>query len=236
MQVGRCALDAGMRNDEHDRHFIQHRMLLRHDSGLAHAGHHRNHLFDLGRCDILAADLEHVLGAVAEPHEAVLQQGDAVAGDEIAVLVKTFARGLFVVQIFRKQRQAGNALDQEIAGAADIRRRAVILDDSDLILRRGASDRHRRVGLVDLADDPVRDGFRHAPPADRLHPEGGKGRRLGYRGAPEPELVMLGNLVLQQRLHAEGDRRGPGAVVFQRHAPEPAGGKPRLDHASRTDP
>ena len=99
MQVGRCAGDAGPRNNEHDRHFIQHRMLLGYHRGLAHARHHRDHLLDLGRGDILAADLEHVLGAVAEFYEAVLQQGDAVAGDEIAVLVKTFARGFFVVQI-----------------------------------------------------------------------------------------------------------------------------------------
>jgi hypothetical protein len=100
MQIGRRALDAGMRDDEHDGHFVQHRMLLRHHRGLAHAGHDRNHLLDLGRRDILAADLEHVLGAIAEPDETVLDQGDAVAGDEIAVLVKAFARGLFVVQIF----------------------------------------------------------------------------------------------------------------------------------------
>ena len=100
MQIGRRALDAGLRNDEHDRHFVQHRMLLRHHRGLAHAGHHRDHLFDLGGRDILAADLEHVLGAVAELDEAVVEQRDAVAGDEIAVLVKAFARGLFVVQIF----------------------------------------------------------------------------------------------------------------------------------------
>ena len=62
-------------------------MLLRDHRGLAHAGHHRNHLLDLGRRDVFAADLEHVLGAVAEPDKTVLQQRDAVAGDEIAVLV-----------------------------------------------------------------------------------------------------------------------------------------------------
>ena len=115
--------DAGQRNDEHDRHLVQHRMLLRHHRGLAHAGHHRDHLFDLGGRDVLAADLQHVLGAVAELDEAVFEQRDAVAGDEIAVLVKALGGGLFVVQIFGEQRQAGNALDQEIAGVADLGRR-----------------------------------------------------------------------------------------------------------------
>ena len=103
---GRRAVDAGLRNDEDDRHLVQHRMLLRHHRGLAHAGHHRDHLLDLGSRDVLAADLQHVLGAVAELDEAVLQQRDAVAGDETAVLVEALAGRLLVVQIFREQRQA----------------------------------------------------------------------------------------------------------------------------------
>ena len=90
-----AACDAGLRNDEHHRHLVEHRMLLRHHGGLAHAGHHRDHLLDLGRRDVLAADLQHVLGAVAELDEAVLQQRDAVAGDEIAVLVEALARWPF---------------------------------------------------------------------------------------------------------------------------------------------
>ena len=69
-----------------------------------------------------------------------------------------------------------------------------------------------------------------------LTPKRGERRRIVHRGAPEPEFVVLRDLVLQQRLHAERDRRGPGAVVLQRHVPEPAGGKPRLDHAGRADP
>ena len=113
-------VDAGLRDDEDDRHLVQHRMLLRHHRGLAHAGDQRDHLLDLGGRDILAADLEHVLGAVAELDVAVLEQGDAVAGDEKAVLVKALARGLFVVQILLEQRQTGNALDREIAGVADL--------------------------------------------------------------------------------------------------------------------
>ena len=115
------------RNDEDHRHLIQHRMLFRNHRGLAHAGHHRDHLFDLGRRDIFTADLQHVLGAVAELDEAVIQQRDAVAGDEIAVLVEALAGGFLVVEVFLEQRQAGNSLDQQIAGAADRCRRAVIV-------------------------------------------------------------------------------------------------------------
>ena len=140
------------------------------------------------------------------------------------------------MQIFLEQRQSGNALDQEIAGAAAGRRRAIIIGDADRIFRGSAADRHWRVGLIDLADDAVGDGFGHAPPADDLDAEGGKCRRFANRRAPEPELVLLRNLVLQQRLHAKRNRRGPGAAVLGRDIPEPAGGKPRLDHAGGADP
>ena len=117
---GGARVDAGVRDDEHHRHFVQHRMLLRHHRGLAHARHHRDDLLDLGGRDVLAADLQHVLGAVAEFHKAVVQQRDAVAGEEKAVLVKAFAGGLFVVQVFLEQRQSRNALDRQVAGAADL--------------------------------------------------------------------------------------------------------------------
>ncbi len=98
---------------------------------------------------------------------------------KIAVLVKAFARRLLVVQIFGEQRQAGNALDQEIAGVADARSRVPSSSVMRIsIFRRGAADRHRHVGLVDLADDAVGDGLGHAPPADDLDAERSEGRRV----------------------------------------------------------
>src|SRR5229473_4034397 len=73
VQIRRRAFDASLRNDEHHRHLIEHRMLFRNHRGLAHAGHDRYHLLDLRGRDVLAADLQHVLGAVAEFDEAVIQ-------------------------------------------------------------------------------------------------------------------------------------------------------------------
>src|SRR6266849_3674185 len=63
MQVGRRALDASLRDDEDDRHLVEHRVLLADHGGLAHAGHDRDPLLDLGGRDVLAADFQHVLGA-----------------------------------------------------------------------------------------------------------------------------------------------------------------------------
>src|SRR5205085_1385388 len=115
-----------------------------------------------------------------------------------------------------EQRQADNALDREIAGVADFGRPAVIIGDADLVFARGAADRHRDVGLVDLADDAVGDGLGHAPPADDLDTESGEGRRLVDRGAPQAKFVIARDFLLEQRLHAERYRRGPGRAVLAR--------------------
>ena len=102
-RFGRQGGDAGLRDDEDNRHLVQHRMLLRHHGGLAHARYHCDHLLDLGGRDVLAADLQHILGAVAELDVAALQHRDAIACDEIAMLVKTLARRLLIVQILGEQ-------------------------------------------------------------------------------------------------------------------------------------
>ena len=73
VQIRRRAVDAGDRNDEHHRHLVKHRMFFPDHRGLAHAGDDCDHLLDLGRRDILGADLEHVLGAVAEFEKTVIQ-------------------------------------------------------------------------------------------------------------------------------------------------------------------
>src|SRR5207302_8923349 len=49
VQIGPRTGDAIPRDDEDDRHLVQHRMRLRHHGGFAHAGDECDHLLDLGR-------------------------------------------------------------------------------------------------------------------------------------------------------------------------------------------
>jgi hypothetical protein len=76
---------------------------------LQHAGDPQDHPFDLGGGDVLAADLQHVLGAVREVQPALFVDPHAIAGDEPAVLVEGGCRRLGVVQVLGKQRQAADA-------------------------------------------------------------------------------------------------------------------------------
>ena len=70
--------------DEGDRHLAVGVVLRGHDRDVAHAGDAAHDAFDLGRRNALAADLDDVARAVAEPDPAAVEQRDAVAGAEEA--------------------------------------------------------------------------------------------------------------------------------------------------------
>ncbi len=56
--------------------------------GFRHRGMADREVFQIDRRNPLAAGLDHILGAVGDPHVAVLVDGGDVAGVEIAVLVE----------------------------------------------------------------------------------------------------------------------------------------------------
>jgi len=92
-------------------------MLLRHHGGLAHAGHHGYYLLDLGAATFSAADLQHILGAVAEFIKRV-EQRDAVAGEEIGRARRSSRGWAFSLCRYSENSDRPECLDQEIAGVA----------------------------------------------------------------------------------------------------------------------
>src|SRR5574337_298486 len=82
----------GGQHEQH-RHLVEHRMLPGDDRTFVHAGDLQHDALDLARGDVLAADLQHVLGAVAETQAAVVEHLDPVAGAKPAVGVEGLGGG-----------------------------------------------------------------------------------------------------------------------------------------------
>ena len=95
---------AGLRHDEGDRQLVLDLVGHRHDADLGHVGMPAQKLLDLAGIDVLAAALEHVVGAADEEDEAVLVAAHDVAGVVPAVDQALLRVGL-AVEIARHQRR-----------------------------------------------------------------------------------------------------------------------------------
>ena len=102
---------------------------------------------------------------------------------------------------------------------------AVWMIDPDIVSHRSPPDAQARAGIGNIADDPMRDGFGHAPPGYGGNAEGLMDGRIIARAIPKPETVIFRSFAVQQRLSAEQDYREPGAVMIDCDGPEPRCGK-----------
>ena len=123
------------RNDEGDRNLVQHPMLAGDNGHLQHALDPGDDPLDLRGRDVLAPDLEHVLGAVGEIEEAVLADPNPVAGDEQAVLGEGAGGRVRIAGVLQEQRHPSSTADQQIAGFARTNGAAVIAQDVDFVGR-----------------------------------------------------------------------------------------------------
>ena len=71
---------AGLGHDEGDRQLVLDLVGHRHDADLRHVGVPAQQLLDFAGIDVLAAALEHVVGAADEEDEAVVVAAHHVAG------------------------------------------------------------------------------------------------------------------------------------------------------------
>src|SRR5438105_4850230 len=76
----RAGLRAGLGHHEGDRQLVLDVVGHRHDAGLGDVGMAAEKLLDLAGIDVLAAALEHVVGAADEEEEAILVAAHDVAG------------------------------------------------------------------------------------------------------------------------------------------------------------
>ncbi|MNQ68870.1 hypothetical protein D3C85_834410 [compost metagenome] len=113
---------------------------------------------------------------------------------------------------------------------------AGVVDDANLVGGGGAADAHLGVGQAGQCNDRVRDGLRHAPPADGLDAEGLRQCRIADAGAPQAESVLLRSRLGEQGTHEERQGRVPGTAVTHRHVPEAAGREARLQDQGAAAP
>ena len=105
---------AAVRHDNtRDRYLPEHRIGRPHDGGVEDAGDCKQDPLDLGRADVLAADLEHVLVALGECRRALLIEPDAVAGAEPAVVGVRGGRRGVVAEVAGEHRRTGNAANEQ---------------------------------------------------------------------------------------------------------------------------
>ena len=214
---------SGMSDDESRRNLVQHGIRLGDHGRLRHAGHAGQHRFDFRGGDILAPDLEHVLGPVGEEEVPALAQGHPVARDHIAVHIKSRRSRFRVMQVGMEQRQARNAPDQKLPRLALGARRSVFTQDGDLIFGRAPADGAEGRDIVKAGQNAVGHRLGHPPPAHGLYAEMRLKRGHGHRRRPPAIGVILGDRLALDRLDAEGDHRGPGAAVTQGDVPKARG-------------
>ena len=97
--------------------------------------------------------------------------------------------------------------------------------DPDIVSHRSPPDAQARAGIRHIADDPMRDGFGHAPPGYGVDAEGLMDGRIIARAPPKAETVICRSFAVQLSLSAEQDYREPGAVVIDCDGPKPQCGK-----------
>ena len=213
-----------------------HRIGFPDDRDLAHPLDLTDRALDLRRANVLAADLEHVLGAVGEAEQPVLVHRHQIAGDEIAALVERSGGRFRIVKILPEQGQARSSADAQLAGLARPGRAAVLAQDREPVFRRRTADGAVALGQAGIADDAVGDDLGHAPPAEQRHAEMFLDRRIEDGMAPVAEPVPFRHGLAPQRFRAKRHQRGPCAAVPDRRGPEPTSRETRLQHDFRARP
>jgi hypothetical protein len=196
------------------------------DRGVAH-----DHLLDLGRVGVEAADDEHVLLAVGDAQVAVLVEHPDVAGVQPAVGVDGRGGGLGVVE------EPGHdvvAPHDDLAGLARRQRRTVVVDDLHLDVGDGPPGRvGDGLGVVvvaahggdagglgqAVAGHDRLEGQLRAHPADHLDRDGG---RAGDRQPQRGEVVAVEVGVVEDGL-VDGGRAGQHGDPLLRHPGHHAG-------------
>src|ERR1700716_4362482 len=127
-------------------------------------------LLDLAGIDVLAAALEHVVGAANEEHEAVLVAPHDVAG-VVPAVDQAFPGVGLTVEVARHQRRRAD-VQHALAGVA--------ADELQIDALARVAERARRLGdAVRMRAERNGARLRRAPAVWRLGPGGKSGRLLG---------------------------------------------------------
>ena len=97
--------------------------------------------------------------------------------------------------------------------------------DPNIVSDRSPPDAQARCGIGYIADDPMRDGYGHAPPGYGGNAKGLIDGWIIARALPKAETVICRRFAVQLSLSVEQDYREPGAVVIDCDGSEPRCGK-----------